>query len=120
MTPFQKEHRIPKLPTLLEWFGFVYFFPSFLAGPAIFIQDYLSFIDGSMFKVNHRINLDLSDFLQHLQDCKGKKPPSTIFPMLLSLGQALLVFPFVVMSTSVFPLRYLTTAAFFNAPLYER
>ena len=48
MRPFQKEHMIEKLPSLLEFFGFVYFFPSFLAGPAIEIKDYLRFVDGTL------------------------------------------------------------------------
>ncbi len=56
MSSFQKLHRIEKLPTLLEFYGYVYFFPGFLAGPAILISDYLSFINGSMFKVRGSYN----------------------------------------------------------------
>lgn len=48
MRPFQKEHLIEKLPSLLEFYGFVYFFPSFLAGPAVEIRDYLRFVEGTL------------------------------------------------------------------------
>ncbi len=51
MRPYQKEHLIEKLPSLLEWYGYVYFFPSLLAGPAIEMRDYKNYISGAMFKV---------------------------------------------------------------------
>ncbi len=40
---------IKTLPSLLEFYGFVYFFGSFLAGPAIEIREYQRYIDLSMF-----------------------------------------------------------------------
>jgi hypothetical protein len=103
MSEFQKQHRIEKLPGLLEWFGFVFFFPSFLAGPAVFIRDYRSFIDKSMFK-----------------DCEGGKPPGVARAVLKPLGQGLLTLPFVLGSLALFPPLYLTTEKYFNAPLWER
>jgi hypothetical protein len=35
----------------------VYFFPGFLAGPAILFADYRAFITGAMFKVGARIRM---------------------------------------------------------------
>ena len=42
--------RLEKLPSLLEFFAYVYFFGGFLAGPAFNMKEYLSFVDGSLFK----------------------------------------------------------------------
>jgi lysophospholipid acyltransferase len=51
MNAYQKAHYIERLPNLLEFMGFVYFMPTFLAGPCIEIRDYLAFADRSLFKV---------------------------------------------------------------------
>jgi lysophospholipid acyltransferase len=45
----QKKRAIKELPSLLEFYGFVYFFGSFLAGPAIEIREYLNYTDLSVF-----------------------------------------------------------------------
>jgi len=37
------------MPSLLEYFGFIYFFGSFLAGPALEIKEYLEFTDMTLF-----------------------------------------------------------------------
>lgn len=41
---------ITKLPNLMEFYAYIYFFAGFLAGPAFNIKEYLAFIDMSMFK----------------------------------------------------------------------
>jgi len=47
---YQKEMHVKQLPNLFEFIAYVYFFPGFLAGPAFNYKEYISFIDGSMFK----------------------------------------------------------------------
>ena len=42
-------HRCKNLPTPLEYFGFIYFFPTFLAGPPIEIATYLKWAEGNLF-----------------------------------------------------------------------
>ncbi|KAI8848454.1 MBOAT, membrane-bound O-acyltransferase family-domain-containing protein [Chytridium lagenaria] len=41
----QKIKAVYKFPSLLEYFGFVFFFPSFLVGPALEFRDYQAFIN---------------------------------------------------------------------------
>jgi lysophospholipid acyltransferase len=43
------EKRIMQMPGLIEYFGWVYFFPSFLAGPAIELKHYTTFMEGKLF-----------------------------------------------------------------------
>ncbi|KAM9989345.1 hypothetical protein ACTFIY_005386 [Dictyostelium cf. discoideum] len=96
----QKRRSIKKLPTLLEFFGFVYFFPTFLAGPTMEITDYLDYTSGKMFQVRQL----------------NGKAPSSLLPALKTLGLGLLMFPFVVLSGQ-YPVAYLSTNEFRYEPL---
>ncbi|KAF2076730.1 hypothetical protein CYY_001987 [Polysphondylium violaceum] len=91
----QKKRSIKKLPSLLEYFGFVYFFPTFLAGPTIEITDYLNFTSGAMFN-DERL--------------KGKAPASG-FPAFKTFIRAIICFVFVFISGDYAPY-YLATDAF--------
>jgi lysophospholipid acyltransferase len=50
LTDRQKAKAVERFPSLLEFFGYTFFFGSFLAGPATEFNDYMSFTDRSMFK----------------------------------------------------------------------
>ncbi|KAI9741824.1 MAG: lysophospholipid acyltransferase [Cirrosporium novae-zelandiae] len=49
MTTFQKERAIYELPSLLDYAGYVLFFPSLFAGPAFDFIEYRNWIDTTMF-----------------------------------------------------------------------
>lgn len=49
-TPRMKEYAIQKKPNIIEFFGWTYFAPGLLAGPAVEYMDYSNYIDGSMFE----------------------------------------------------------------------
>ncbi|KAI1354570.1 membrane-bound O-acyltransferase domain-containing protein 1 [Xylaria sp. FL0043] len=51
LSDHQKDRRILKLPGLLDYAGYVLFFPSLLAGPAFDYNEYRAWIDCSMFDV---------------------------------------------------------------------
>jgi len=102
-TAEQKKRAISKLPNLLEFYGFVYFFPSYLAGPAIEITEYQNLISRKMFNDNY---------------CQGKTP-STFLPSLLAFVKALLFLPLVVLS-GFYPVPYLVTPAFLAASFLEK
>ncbi|KAL2396078.1 Lysophospholipid acyltransferase [Exophiala dermatitidis] len=51
MTDSQKERAIYKMPNLLDYAGYVFFFPSLFAGPAFDFVDYQRFIETTMFEV---------------------------------------------------------------------
>ena len=45
---FQKHYKTDRVPSLLEYFGHVFVFTGFLAGPNHQFRDYKAFIDGSV------------------------------------------------------------------------
>ncbi|OCK80814.1 MBOAT family protein [Lepidopterella palustris CBS 459.81] len=51
LTDFQKERAIKKLPNLLDYAGYVLFFPSLMAGPAFDYVDYQKYISTTMFQL---------------------------------------------------------------------
>jgi lysophospholipid acyltransferase len=93
-----QEKRITKLPGLIEYFGWVYFFPAFLAGPAIELNQYVAFMDGSLFG-------------------EKKSAGPTLVPGLKVLGMALCCAPLTVLS-GIFPPSYLLTDAYRAEPLW--
>ncbi|KAJ8676449.1 hypothetical protein QAD02_012236, partial [Eretmocerus hayati] len=46
LTPSQRHHAIQKMPTMLEYFSYVFHFQTLMAGPIIFYRDYIDFIQG--------------------------------------------------------------------------
>lgn len=103
LLPHEKEAAIKEVPSLLEFFGFVYFFPSFLAGPAIEIREYLDYISMDMFQN---------------KDCKGKVPDGSL-QAVKSMLFAFVWVPFTILS-GTFPITYLASEAFKVAPFYEK
>lgn len=49
LTDFQKEHAIRTMPSLLDYAGYVFFFPALMAGPAFDYCDYSDYITTTMF-----------------------------------------------------------------------
>ncbi|GAM22032.1 hypothetical protein SAMD00019534_052070 [Acytostelium subglobosum LB1] len=96
----EKKRSIKKIPTLLEFYGFVYYFPTFLAGPTIEIGDYLRYTSGEMF----------SEF---------KTIPSSGFAALKTFVLGLLCFPILTLG-GTYTVAYLFTPEFAMEPLYLR
>lgn len=48
----QKKYAVKTLPTCLEYFSFVLQFPTVMAGPALFYNEYISFINGDNLTIN--------------------------------------------------------------------
>ncbi|XP_041632755.1 lysophospholipid acyltransferase 6 isoform X2 [Drosophila kikkawai] len=46
LTKAQQYHAIRKMPSALEYFSYVWHFPSILAGPLVFYKDYIDFVEG--------------------------------------------------------------------------
>ncbi|KAK0722362.1 MBOAT, membrane-bound O-acyltransferase family-domain-containing protein [Lasiosphaeria miniovina] len=51
LSDFQKDRRLPELPALLDFAGYVFFFPSLMAGPAFDFAEYRRWLDTTMFDV---------------------------------------------------------------------
>jgi lysophospholipid acyltransferase len=47
--PYKRAHAVKTLPSPLEYFGWIFFFPSFLTGPSIEYAEYRDYINLSMF-----------------------------------------------------------------------
>eukprot|EP00276_Gloeochaete_wittrockiana_P017922 CAMPEP_0184359856 /NCGR_PEP_ID=MMETSP1089-20130417/122134_1 /TAXON_ID=38269 ORGANISM="Gloeochaete wittrockiana, Strain SAG46.84" /NCGR_SAMPLE_ID=MMETSP1089 /ASSEMBLY_ACC=CAM_ASM_000445 /LENGTH=264 /DNA_ID=CAMNT_0026698831 /DNA_START=31 /DNA_END=821 /DNA_ORIENTATION=- len=101
--PELQRRALTKLPSLLEFFGWVYFYPSVLVGPKIEFRDYLAFVDLSLFNDSY---------------CKGSVP-STLWQMILPFLKAL---PFIPLSLipNFFPTSYLSSIEGLSAPLWQR
>ena len=63
LSDFQKDRRLPELPNLLDYAGYVFFFPSLLVGPAFDFAEYRRWLDCTMFDVPTTID-------------PAKKPPT--------------------------------------------
>nr|CAD7405084.1 unnamed protein product [Timema cristinae] len=59
LTANQKYHVVKKMPTLLEYFSFMFHFQALMCGPVVFYRDYMDFIDGT-------------NFLKHAPSSSGK------------------------------------------------
>lgn len=108
LTAEQQKSAITKLPSLLEFYGWVYFFPTLLAGPAIEISDYLNYINLSMFKS-----------LPENKNSSSVKIPSTIFPTLVVFLRAIVVMGFVILGGIYHPWKLLTPE-FTDLPWYHK
>ncbi|KAM7204026.1 MBOAT, membrane-bound O-acyltransferase family domain containing protein [Naviculisporaceae sp. PSN 640] len=49
LSDFQKDRRLKELPSLLDYAGYVFFFPSLFAGPAFDFVEYRRWLDTTMF-----------------------------------------------------------------------
>ena len=50
LSPLQQERAFTAMPSLLQWMGYCFFFPTLLVGPPCGLKEYLAFTDRSMFK----------------------------------------------------------------------
>jgi lysophospholipid acyltransferase len=57
LNEYQKEKAIYKMPSFLDYAGFVLFFPSFLVGPAFDYNDYRRWIETTMFDVPEGVDV---------------------------------------------------------------
>ncbi|KAH6624912.1 MBOAT, membrane-bound O-acyltransferase family-domain-containing protein [Chaetomium sp. MPI-SDFR-AT-0129] len=63
LSDIQKNRRLTELPDLLDYAGFVFFFPSLLTGPAFDFAEYRRWLDTTMFEVPSNVD-------------PAKKPPT--------------------------------------------
>lgn len=63
LSDFQKDRRLKELPSLLDYFGYVFFFPSLMIGPAFDFAEYRRWLDTTMFDIPKSVD-------------PAKKPPT--------------------------------------------
>ncbi|KAH6975890.1 MBOAT, membrane-bound O-acyltransferase family-domain-containing protein [Ilyonectria robusta] len=56
LSDFQRDHMLKELPSLLDYTGWVFFFPALFAGPSFDFTDYRRWLDTSMFDVSPQVD----------------------------------------------------------------
>ncbi|ROT40163.1 membrane-bound O-acyltransferase domain-containing protein [Sodiomyces alkalinus F11] len=72
LSDFQKDRRLRELPSLLDYAGWVLFFPALFAGPAFDFAEYRKWLDTSMFELPPNIEASKKPPVRR----KGKTPRS--------------------------------------------
>ncbi|KAJ2893979.1 putative O-acyltransferase [Zalerion maritima] len=104
LSDFQKDHRLVELPSLLDYAGYVLFFPSLLVGPAFDFVEYRRYIDCTMFDVPVTI-----DPTRRPPTRKKRKIPRSATPALVKGASGLLwIFAFLQLSNYYWPGSLLT------------
>eukprot|EP00013_Stygamoeba_regulata_P022697 CAMPEP_0177660170 /NCGR_PEP_ID=MMETSP0447-20121125/17867_1 /TAXON_ID=0 /ORGANISM="Stygamoeba regulata, Strain BSH-02190019" /LENGTH=384 /DNA_ID=CAMNT_0019165157 /DNA_START=269 /DNA_END=1423 /DNA_ORIENTATION=+ len=103
LSPYQKSVCLKTLPSLLEFLGYICFYPGWVAGPPFEYTVYNSFITGKMFDDKY---------------CKGKAPSSFLQAM-KTVASAFVVVPFVLLA-AYYPVSYTITDAFAVLPAWKK
>lgn len=84
LSDFQKDRALAELPALLDYFGWVFFFPALMAGPAMDFAEYRRWLDTSMFDVPANV-----DAAKKPPTRKKRRIPRSATPALWKLAQGL-------------------------------
>jgi lysophospholipid acyltransferase len=85
LSDLQKDRRLPELPSLLDYAGYVFFFPSLLVGPAFDFAEYRRWLDCTMFDVPTTI-----DPAKRPPTRRKRKIPRSGTPAMLKLAAGLI------------------------------
>lgn len=96
---------ITSLPSLLEFFGYIYCFTCILAGPAFEYNDYIRSIDGDAFAKSNGEGDD---------KIKTSKPPSSFFPALKTLVVGVVCLAGHLVTSGKYPLKKVYDATFIS------
>jgi lysophospholipid acyltransferase len=94
LSAHEKEKQVKEMPSVLEFLGYIYFFPSFLAGPHIYFADYKRFIEGTLYP-------------------KGEAP-STVMPTITKIGQAVLCLAVTAPLSGMMPIPWMCTDDYYT------
>jgi lysophospholipid acyltransferase len=100
------KHQISRLPSLTEFFGYVFFYQTYLIGPFVEYKDYIDYIHDD----------------KNSQHDNGKALvwPSQRIPGLVRLLQSLIVLMIMLMIDRIFPYEYLFHPEFLNRTILYR
>lgn len=99
LTDHQKERALKELPKLLDFAGYVLFFPSLFAGPAFDYVDYKRWIETTMFEVPAG-----TDVTMKAPTRKKRKIPRSATPAMWKLAKGLFwIFLFLQLSGTYYP-----------------
>jgi len=109
----EKEKTVTAMPSLLEYYGYIYFFPSYFVGPAINFRDYKEYVVATQ-KITAWLiaSLILPRQPRYIESKHDKEMPSTKLPTLKRFGMAILCILFVLPAATAFPVKYMLTNEF--------
>lgn len=94
---FRVSHSVDRMPSLIEFYSYIYYYGGVLVGPCYEYIDYINYTNLNMFK---------SD--------KSKNIPSTLIPSLICVSKALLCYVGVLVSGYFPVMGYINTKQFYN------
>lgn len=99
LSTFQKDRRLEKLPSILDYTGYVLFFPSLLVGPAFDFAEYRRYIDCTMFDVPTTV-----DPAKKPPTRRNRKIPRSAIPALMKGASGLFwIFAFLQLGKFFYP-----------------
>ncbi|KAE8738835.1 hypothetical protein FOCC_FOCC015667, partial [Frankliniella occidentalis] len=103
LSGIRKYHALRKMPTVLEYFAYMFHFQALMAGPIIFYRDYIEFIHGRNFLTHSgtSIKVDNANYAEKEVVLEPSPLLAVIRKVVASLVYAILLTKFV----SVFPIR---------------
>eukprot|EP01104_Vermistella_antarctica_P017299 TRINITY_DN6102_c0_g1_i2.p1 TRINITY_DN6102_c0_g1~~TRINITY_DN6102_c0_g1_i2.p1 ORF type:complete len:483 (+),score=104.42 TRINITY_DN6102_c0_g1_i2:193-1641(+) len=107
----ERKSALKQLPTLLEYYGYVFFFGGFLAGPALEYYVYRDYVNGSLFEEYEK---------KGLRPKGGPHIPPTTMATLTTFARALVAMPIMLIPNVLVPLTYLVSDHFLDSPMYMK
>lgn len=115
LSEFQKERRLVELPGLLDYAGYVLFFPSLFAGPAFDYTDYRKWIDTTMFDLPAQVDPSKKPPVR-----KKRKIPRSGTPAALKAAAGLGWIGLFMVLSGYYPITYLTSPSFVDHGFLRR
>ncbi|KAK0621305.1 MBOAT, membrane-bound O-acyltransferase family-domain-containing protein [Bombardia bombarda] len=115
LSDLQKDRRLPELPGLLDYAGYVFFFPSLLTGPAFDFAEYRRWLDTTMFEVPATV-----DPSKKPPTRRKRKIPRSGTPAMLNLATGLLYILLFIKLIGWYSPSVLTEPEFLNYGIFHR
>jgi lysophospholipid acyltransferase len=115
LSDFQKDRMLPQLPSLVDYAGYVLFFPSLFAGPAFDFADYRRWLDTTMFDVPAQVEASKRPPVR-----KKRKIPRSGTPAAWKALSGLLWLGLFIYLGPKYDQSYLTTPAFITHGFLKR
>ncbi|KAF6831507.1 Lysophospholipid acyltransferase [Colletotrichum musicola] len=115
LSDFQKERRLVHLPGLLDYAGYVLFFPALLVGPAFDYADYRKWIDTTMFDLPAQVDPSKKPPVR-----KKRKIPRSGTPAAWKAASGLGWIGLFMILSAYYPITYLTDDSFMDHGFLRR
>ncbi|OHF00541.1 MBOAT family protein [Colletotrichum orchidophilum] len=115
VSEYQKERRLIELPSIMDYAGYVLFFPSLFAGPAFDYTDYRKWLDTTMFDLPAKVDPSKKPPVR-----KKRKIPRSGTPATLKAASGLGWISLFMVLSGYYPITYLTSPSYMNHGFFHR